>query len=1497
MNPGSPAPTSTNSKPPTSKRVKTFVRGLLTPSSKITNASLPISIHGIDAVFADTIPPMTTSPYDSTPPVATPGSVSLSSLESHLMCHLLVVVNAESGQAQGSSALKKNAKLAWHGLKLVSQNLGAFVDGTPFKIPIAVLNKLVDIADAVIDNKESMAELMLPIGQRLKVVSEALSHSLPTDISPAFDRFASTLKTAAENLDKMDKQGLLMRTLELDEHSKQIGDIFRQVDEATKNFQLELNLANFRQANVIKDDTEVTRLEKLQPIKTARYNGLDRKPPVKPCTPGTREEIIDRIISWSQDISSDTSPVFWLSGLAGTGKTTIAYTICTRLFDDGKASRLGASFFCWRQNEAGRKRRNIIPTLAHELALELPAFRRALLDSKVDANPPPLKNHLESMIIMPWKASLRDREGLPPLVVVVDALDEVEEDGDDSNFLEDLLSKIGGLPDHLRGLKFLITSRRHPGIVETGRILPPSATYRLEDMPSTAAEEDIKIYLRASLPKLDDTQLSRLADQASGLFIYAATAVRFINPPSLHPPVSVQQERLRSLLKAWPDKSRRSPEGLLVDHLYEDILDKYLSSMAEFDRTISLAVVHTVLYTEEPILVSDIPHIWNDLRIEEDAIMDVLQHLHSVLYISSSRVYVYHKSFTDFMVDPTRFFDQELAMVCCPTSDLQFRLASSCLRLMDSLKFNICDLPSSFLDDSEIEDLAMRVNTGIPSPLRYACRYWPAHLSKIPTEHGQTRKAIIVQMEGWLYGRLLFWMEAMNLLGKIGECYHGLVATRRWLGMEEIELRKQLTAAENLATIFGTNIMMKSTPHLYLSALAAASRESTLLARWHAKFPGIPAVVAVLNSGRLLSSLPLDMMVARSVAFSPDGQHAICSLQASAVSKLSSPVIIWEVSTGRHLHQLGGLGDVNSVGFSPDGSRAICGSANRIVHIFEVSTGKELSRLAGHATQVTSAAFSPDGSLVISGSSDRTVRIWEVSTGQQIFRLDGHARGVNSVAFSQDGLRAISASVDETVHIWEVSTGKHLHQVHSRNSWAKSAAFSRDGTLSIFGSDDGTISIWDVPAEKQLHQFTGHNGSVESVSFSHDGMHAVSGSSDRTVRIWDLSIGKELCQLDGHNGRVNSVAFSQDDSRVISGSDDETVKIWEVPSGTRMHLDGHKDGVTSVSFSGDGYRAITGSFDNTVQVWDVPAGNQLCQLDGHTAWVKSVALSLDGSRAISGSIDETVRVWEVSTGNQLHELVGHKGRVTSVAFSPNGLCAISGGDDMMVRIWDLSTGIQMCQLDGHKHSVTSVAFSQHGSLAISGSNDTTIHIWDVDATKRLIRLDGHEDCVTAVGFSQGGEHAISGSDDQTVRLWEVSTGNQLYRLHGHHGWASPISFSQDCQYAISGSSNKGVHIWEVFSGEQLRRQDQHTTNVTSVAFSPNGLRAMFGTANVEWEMKPDGWIISSRYERWMWLPPDMKRFLQSPQCLVISRQGSVKVDFANARFGSDWAQCYDSTVA
>jgi adenylate kinase family enzyme len=146
--------------------------------------------------------------------------------------------------------------------------------------------------------------------------------------------------------------------------------------------------------------------------------------------------------------------LFWLNGLAGTGKSTIAQTFAKTTFTDGK---LGASFFCSRDFEDKSNIQNIFPTLAFQLAYRYPKFRKALLPVLRD-NPhlgqDSLFSQMDKVIIGPFKAT-----GIATLVII-DALDECKDKQAESAIL-DVLSKT---VDQIPLVKFFITSRPEPQI-------------------------------------------------------------------------------------------------------------------------------------------------------------------------------------------------------------------------------------------------------------------------------------------------------------------------------------------------------------------------------------------------------------------------------------------------------------------------------------------------------------------------------------------------------------------------------------------------------------------------------------------------------------------------------------------------------------------------------------------------------------------------------------------------------------------------------------------------------------------------------------------------------------------------------------------------------------------------------------------------------------------------------------------------------------------------
>ena len=92
---------------------------------------------------------------------------------------------------------------------------------------------------------------------------------------------------------------------------------------------------------------------------------------------GTRTDVLDQIFTWisvCNQVDDDAmgSPIFWINGSAGTGKTTIAYTVAKTCKERGI---LGASFFCSRDNAECSNPKLIFTTIAYQLGRFFPPFK------------------------------------------------------------------------------------------------------------------------------------------------------------------------------------------------------------------------------------------------------------------------------------------------------------------------------------------------------------------------------------------------------------------------------------------------------------------------------------------------------------------------------------------------------------------------------------------------------------------------------------------------------------------------------------------------------------------------------------------------------------------------------------------------------------------------------------------------------------------------------------------------------------------------------------------------------------------------------------------------------------------------------------------------------------------------------------------------------------------------------------------------------------------
>jgi WD40 repeat protein len=101
----------------------------------------------------------------------------------------------------------------------------------------------------------------------------------------------------------------------------------------------------------------------------------------------------------------------------------------------------------------------------------------------------------------------------------------------------------------------------------------------------------------------------------------------------------------------------------------------------------------------------------------------------------------------------------------------------------------------------------------------------------------------------------------------------------------------------------------------------------------------------------------------------------------------------------------GNHGAISALAWSPDNQHIVAGNADKAAVIWDVGSGKEVSRLKGHLDSVSSVAWSADGRVIVTGGSDRTARVWNAMTGTELIHpLDGHHDEVLGVAISRDGI-------------------------------------------------------------------------------------------------------------------------------------------------------------------------------------------------------------------------------------------------------------------------------------------------------------------------------------------------------------------------------------------------------------------------------------------------------------------------------------------------------------
>ncbi|KAI8721622.1 NACHT domain-containing protein [Fusarium sp. LHS14.1] len=1080
------------------------------------------------------------------------------------------------------------------------------------------------------------------------------------------------------------------------------------------------------------------------------------------CLTGTRVELLRDIDDW---INSRKAPtVFWLNGMAGTGKSTISRTFAATA---AMHRYLGATFFFKRGEIDRGNMSRFYTTIAYQLVRSMPDLVphiRAAIDGKNSIIEMSADKQFEKLILEPLMR-VRNRNRTT-FAIVVDGLDECDGD-DDVRRLIALLSNFKDVKNFR--IRVLITSRTELPIRLGYHDTHHHRNFVLHEISETVVEHDVEIFLKFRLDQIRrnynrsvsrDRHLPKdwpgprdtatLVRMAGPLFIFATTVCRFLADRRCGNP----REQLRKVLKY-----RTRSQEAKMEATYLPPLEQQLAGLSNSGKGQVLddfrTVVGTIVLLETPLSAPALAHL---LDVREDTVHARLDVLHSVLNVPrspDSPIRLLHLSFRDFLTDPERKGTDEFWV------DEKYwngHITSCCLRIMnDALEEDICGQVHPGADRSSLR--RGQVDSSIPAELKYACRFWAHHMQNAERSFYRDQ-----EIYNFLSSHFLHWIEVLSLIERPSESYH---------------ISKSL------------QVFLHNTP---CSELGELLKEAPSFIQRNL---GIIESHPLQLYSSLLSITPENSVMRR--LFWGEGP--------SWVSLVPAPDSHW----GQVQYTLEGhKGTVNAVAFSPDSSLLASASSDHNVRIWRVETGECIREFQRHKRPVRDVKFSPDSALIAS-KCDESIRIWKSDTGIQLENLAIHGNHRECpVEFSPDSklvawigergdLRIMQ--LDTLQCIWQFRQGGFTDPRKRLQTTPYSLRFSSDSkVIAVVVEETGFFSLWSVESGYRIrkHEQTG-NLSLE-----------VPHSSPRR----DVS----YCFVEDTNQstvmNTESTFMMAGNEHLHSESDDTVLVRWvetgEVVQNITTPYSG-RSRATLTQFSPDG--AILGSIheDKTVKIWEIATGNCLHILSGFASEVKAMSFSPDMRLVASGSADKMVHICSISSGSNLPLSDESRHPIQAMMLSPDGSVIASFSASRELALWRTDTGACMHRLEcPHRLEYLEGASSKPpfaflSRLLFCAWTRSTLYIYRVDTGQRVSEVDKHHG--SEVAFSPDGSRIAFGPSEDTIYTMMPDSGEYGHQLTGGRRLSDP-RFSPDSTLVAALShttKHSHVFVWSVEDGVCLHR--------------------------------------------------------------------------------------------
>lgn len=1014
-----------------------------------------------------------------------------------------------------------------------------------------------------------------------------------------------------------------------------------------------------------------------------------------------REWVFEQVDAWLADPTAP--PLFRIAGLPGAGKTAAAARLvqfsleqvappenCPRL----APGWLAHHHFCQASRDSTLEPLRWVESVSLTLANAHPAFRQALAQAadpniRIDAdlsvgtlaagaqarvigslhvhglNP---RRAFDRAVRKPLEALVA---GGPPLVLLLDSLDEARTYGEEDNLaalLAHLSVQSHDLPPFVR---WLVTSRLDERLeLDFG---PPALDLAADAPPDV---NDVRRYAAARLQHLEAEQSGELAERitaaSQGNFLYARYVLDdFLAAGDLVP----------------GGLSPRLPDGL--DGIYREFITRELARSLELWNDRHGPLLGLLAVARSPGL--DAPTLAGAAGLKPSQVRTALQACSQFLTQPSEDgpAQIYHQSFREYLLSNREY--------PVDPAEAHQALAGYFIEEHGGRWANCTD--------------------------EYSLRNAAYHLAQALLGEGRraSRRGRLEQLHGlltdyaWLQARLLRG-PASSLIADLRPALPVLAEPGEWGGEPEVPVEIRLVFDFLRLAAHILNVDPQQLPSQLHGRLPAGQSLSTGQTLSGAS-PGLQRLLAgaaaqtrpwlrplsaslVQPGGDLLRTLTGHQAKVNAVAITPDGRTGVSACEDGTLR-------IWdlEAELERSALSLGAPG--LSLALLPAG-QALCGTQDGRLLRVDIFSGRLLRAYPlDPPINVRGLAVTPDGRLALAGTNGPLLVV-DLETGAIRHVLSANNCGATNVTVSPDGRLAYAGGVYDYLAIWDLEAGQLLSRLpQGQDSWVSAMAITPDGRLLVSGDDEGRIIIWHLQQPGLRDVITTHRfWRIAALAVTPDGQRFISAGGDLRLIVWELpgAPNRRMAALKViplYDHRVNAIAITPDCTRAFTAAEDFTLKAWDLrPAGKPLLDPPHvrrPDPYDERPYSPPPLWSAGASVQTRVSAWGRDEDNERIPTALSLEWpdepARQVVLpqgwyaagAVAGERALfAGS--RGLKLWALATGSLAGEFAYPASQVERraqwAALNPDASQAVLLFKNGSLQLWDLAAGQPTLELAG-----------------------------------------------------------------------------------------------------------------------------------------------------------------------------------------------------------------------